>query len=158
SCPTTSKKHRLRGRKWTWEGFGEQRPEMSMAAHDTRRMATNSRTVAFRITNVNGHGRRCSPRHRTGDVGIPPDVAVSRPRARHAEEPSAGSGQSSPRGGGAHLSETRSLRRLPSIGLTSRRSLQGDGGAGGLQGLLRLVGGLLVDLLQDGLRRALDEV
>src|SRR5690606_6085870 len=98
------------------------------------------------------------PRHRTGDVGIPPDVAVSRPRARHAEEPSAGSGQSSPRGGGAHLSETRSLRRLPSIGLTSRRSLQGDGGAGGLQGLLRLVGGLLVDLLQDGLRRALDEV
>ena len=37
-------------------------------------------------------------------------------------------------------------------------SLEGDGGAGALELLLGLLGGLLVDLLQDRLRRAVDEV
>src|SRR5699024_9584381 len=41
---------------------------------------------------------------------------------------------------------------------TRRMSLEGDGGASALQGLLGLVGGVLVDLLQDRLRRAVDQV
>src|SRR5687768_7288660 len=40
----------------------------------------------------------------------------------------------------------------------SELSLDGDGGAGGLEGLLGLVRGLLVGLLQDRLRGTLDEV
>src|ERR1700712_1867105 len=39
-----------------------------------------------------------------------------------------------------------------------RASLGGDGGAGALEGLLRLLRGLLVDLLEDGLGGGLDEV
>src|SRR4051794_30846823 len=39
-----------------------------------------------------------------------------------------------------------------------QRSLQGDGGAGALEGLLGLLRGLLVDLLEDGLGSRLDEV
>src|SRR5205823_6831860 len=38
------------------------------------------------------------------------------------------------------------------------RLLDGDGGAGALQGRLRLVRALLVDLLQDRLGRAVDQV
>jgi hypothetical protein len=39
-----------------------------------------------------------------------------------------------------------------------KRLLVGDGGAGGLEGLASLVRSLLVDLLQNGLRRCLDEI
>src|SRR5699024_10557426 len=43
-------------------------------------------------------------------------------------------------------------------GDVSRSSLEGDGGAGALEGGLGLLAGLLVDLLQDRLRRAVHEV
>src|SRR6478609_11195848 len=46
----------------------------------------------------------------------------------------------------------------PRRGTTSGSSLEGDGGAGGLEDLLGLVRGLLVDLLKDSLRGALDQL
>src|SRR6478735_5345647 len=46
----------------------------------------------------------------------------------------------------------------PRGGAVRAASLDGDGGAGGLEGLLGLVRGSLVDLLEDGLRGGLNEV
>src|SRR4051812_4695353 len=42
--------------------------------------------------------------------------------------------------------------------VTGRRSLDGDGGAGALEGRLGLLGLVLGDLLQDRLRRVVDQV